>query len=438
MRSPAARRVGAAFLALVVLFLWWNMVRRAMAGSSSQFDDFIRFSRDLLFEGRNVYVLYEPSYTITKYPPFFAFLFAPLVPLPMALAVSIWFWLNLALSLGAAVVAALTVIDGSTDGSRAGELDIGEAAAERARAARRDRWRRVIVPYVFASPVVISNLETAQVNIVIVFLLFTTLFLHRQGKDLWAGGILGAIVALKLTPALFLAYFAWKGAWRLLAGAAVGLCLCWGVVPLLAFGPGFYAEVMRGWLEAVTPFLSEGTRAEGIGGFRHTNQSLSAAVFRYLTDTPAGAGREGFTVNVVSISLESARWVVRALSLGILIFLAWICRRSSTGDWPRFGLECALVMIAMLFLSPISWINHYVILIFPYAAAVGWLASQPPTSLGWRFLRAAMWLSFGLLLTSVSVLLQALSLPFLGAVILAVGIGTALGRTLLATSRGLT
>lgn len=432
--SPTARRIGLALLAVVVLFLWWNMVRRAMAGPSSQINDFIRFSRDLLFERRNVYVEYEQAYTITKYPPFFAFLFAPLVPLPMAIAASVWFWLNLTLSAGMAVLAALTVGDGAAVGPAAGEPDPG-SGPERARAARQDRRRRVVLPYLLAAPVVISNLETGQVNIVIVFLLCAALFLHRQGKDLLAGGILGAAIALKLTPALFLAYFAWKRAPRVLAGAAAGLVLCWGVVPLLAFGPGLYAEVMRGWLESVAPFLAEGTRAEGIGAFRHTNQSLSAAVVRLLTETPAGGGREGLTVNVASLGMETARWIVRGLSVAIVLFLVWICRRPPEAELPfatrnplRYGLECGLVMIAMVFLSPISWINHYVILVFPYAAAVGWLIARPETTRGWGLLRAAVWASFALLLTSVSVLLQAFSLPFLGAVVLAAGITIAIRR----------
>jgi len=299
-----------------------------------------------------------------------------------------------------------------------------------ARTVRRERRRRVILPYVLTAPVIISNLETGQVNIVMVFLLVVALFLHRQERDLLAGGILGGIIALKLTPALFVLYFAWKGAWRLLAGTAVGLLLCWGLLPLLAFGPGFYADVMEGWLRTVAPFLAEGTIAEGLGGFRHTNQSLSAAVVRYLTETPAGGGREDFTVNVATVGLDAARWIVRGLSAAIVAFLAWICARggrSFAARFPlRYGLECALVMIAILFLSPISWINHYVYLLFPYGAAVAWLVSRPESAAGWRFVRAAVWVSFALLLTSVSVFFQALSLPFLGAVVLAVGLTVAL------------
>ncbi|CAN5250196.1 hypothetical protein BH18GEM1_BH18GEM1_13820 [soil metagenome] len=402
------------------------MVRRAIAGPSSQINDFIRFSRHLLFEGRNVYVEYEPTYTITKYPPAFAFLFAPLVPLPMWAAASLWFWGNLALSIGAAVVGALVIMDDSADGRAPG------------RTARRERRRRVILPYVLTAPVIISNLETGQVNIVIVFLLVVVLFLQRQERDLLAGGILGGIIALKLTPALFVLYFAWKGAWRLLAGTAVGLLVCWGFLPLLAYGPGFYADVMEGWLRTVAPFLAEGTIAEGLGGFLHTNQSLSAAVIRYLTETPAGGGREDFTVNVATVGLDEARWIVRGLSAAIVAFLAWVCARggrreagvdgrSFAARFPlSYGLECALVMIAILFLSPISWINHYVYLLFPYGAAVAWLASRPESAAGWRFVRAAVWVSFGLLLTSVSVFLQALSLPFFGAVVLAVGLTVAL------------
>ena len=416
LSSVRLRRIGLAFLALIVLFLWWQMVRRALAGTSSQLDDFLRFSRDLLFQGRNIYEEYEPTYTITKYPPVFAFLFAPLVPLPMAIAASIWFWLNLLLSGGAAVVSALIVSDGGVQG--------GER-------------RRVLLPYVLASAIIISNLLTGQVNILIMFFLCLALLLYRHGRDLLAGGFLGAVIALKLTPAVFLLYFAWKRERRVLTGAAASLAIGWGLLPLLTFGPDGFVALTGGWIADIAPFLTEGTRAEGTGAFRHTNQSLSAAIARYLVEIEAGGGRESLTVNVASLNLESARWLTRGLCVGILIILAWICRRPQTGearfvegawerDWSRFGLECALVMIAMLFLSPISWINHYIVLLFPYAATIGWLETRSPGAPGLRFPRVALWLSFGLLLTSASMFLQALSLPLLGAVLLAAGVTEAL------------
>ena len=45
-------------LALVVLFLWLNMVKRAMSerGHSSQYDDFIGYSQMLIFDDVNIFI----------------------------------------------------------------------------------------------------------------------------------------------------------------------------------------------------------------------------------------------------------------------------------------------------------------------------------------------------------------------------------------------
>ena len=73
--SRTFRRAFLGLLALVIVFLWWNAVWRGLAGPSSQIDNFVRFGRDLFVERVNVYDVYETSYTITKYPPFFGVLF---------------------------------------------------------------------------------------------------------------------------------------------------------------------------------------------------------------------------------------------------------------------------------------------------------------------------------------------------------------------------
>ena len=396
-------------LALVILFLWWNAVRRGMAGPSSQIDNFLRFGRDLFVERVNVYEVYETSYTITKYPPFFGVLFLPLVFLPPVTGISLWFWLNLVLSVIAAWLAVHVV-------------------AEPLPTATRPCWK-IWLPYTMTAPVVISNLETGQVNILIVALLYGALFLYTRERD-WRGGfLLGMATAVKLTSGLFIPYFLLKRQWRVVGGSAVGVLIAWVAVPMTLLGWTAYIDVHRGWLEKVAPFLAEGTYAEGLGGFRHTNQSLSAALQRTLARTPAGGGREDLYVNVVSLSPATVTTLVRLIGFGMLVGLGWLCRfRGDHRHGPQFGLECALVMIAALLLSPISWINHYVVLLFPYVVAVHYVATQPRTLPERRFMVIAAGSSFLLLLSSVSVLLQAFSLPFLGAIVLAVGLVVALSR----------
>ena len=419
LTSPVAKRFYGALIVLLVAFLWANMVRRALAGHGSQFDDFINFSRDLVYGHVNVYAEYPSTYTITKYPPFFSLLFAPLVPLPTVLGASFWFLLSLGLSLGATYLGVLTVDEGRGERQRSSAV--------------------FVIPYLLTAGIIGSNLETAQVNIVIVFVLCLALYSFRRGADTTSGMLLGLITALKLTPGLFIAYFLYKRAYKVVAGAGLGLLISWVLIPPLVFGPANFTAIMISWWEVLSGFISEGTIAEGITGFRHTNQSLSAALHRFFTDTPAGAGRQDFYINFASLSYAAAAAIVKVLALSIILFLAWISR-TPTDDRGRIGLalEYSLVMIATLFISPISWINHYVILLFPYITAVYYLRTRPSSSREYRVILYSLIVSFLLVSASASRLMQAFSLPLLGAIVLAAGLAVALRAESSAMARGAT
>ena len=394
-----------------MLFLWWNMVRRAMAGPGSQYDDFVKFARDLLFEHENLYRTYPADNTITKYPPFFAFVYAPLVPLPVWLGASIWFWVSLACAAGAAVASALAV------GATAEEL--------------RRRPSLVLVPFLLIAGVVISNLETGQVNLFVLFFWTLGLLFVEQGHEGRGGGLIGFTTAVKITSGIFIPFFIWIWRWRAAMTAVFVLGLCWGLALKLGLGSReFYGEVMQSWFRKATPFLTEGGLAEGEGGFRHTNQSFSAVLYRFATRTPALAGREGFYVNFVTLGSETIRWIINGAVLGLLAVLVWVTRglgRGPEGDLRR-GFGSGLVMMATLFLSPISWINHYVLLLFPYAAAWRYVATRPAGDPGRRLLLWCLVVSAILVATGISQLLLAFSLPFFGAAVLFAGMAVVLQR----------
>jgi hypothetical protein len=85
-------------------------------------------------------------------------------------------------------------------------------------------------------------------------------------------------------------------------------------------------------------------------------------------------------------------------------------------------------MISTLFFSPVSWINHYVVLLFPYTAAWRYVATRPPEDPGRRILVRCLAVSVVLLATGISRFLLALSLPFAGAVVLFAGMAVVLRR----------
>ncbi|KPK65960.1 MAG: hypothetical protein AMS21_03445, partial [Gemmatimonas sp. SG8_38_2] len=107
--------------------------------------------------------------------------------------------------------------------------------------------------------------------------------------------------------------------------------------------------------------------------------------------------------------------------------LAWVCR-TPLGDRDRVALsfEYSLIFISTLFISPISWINHYVFLLFPYFAAVYFIRTRPSTLAQRQLMLYALAISFVLVSSSASQLMQAWSLPVLGALIIAAAIAAAL------------
>jgi alpha-1,2-mannosyltransferase len=404
--SPWTRRLLFGFLAFFLIVMCVLMLDRARRGSG-QYDDFTEFSRDLVFNQINVYQEYVwNTTTIGKYPPFFAAVYAPLVPLPTLVGAAIWFWLNVGLSVWICLIGARTVA--RLSGTPEDEISALGAGA----------WS---IPLALSSGLLMSNIQTSQVNIVLLALIVLALSEYSKRRDTTAGLLLGTAAAVKLTPGLFMAYFAWKRQWKLFAWSVVGVAICWGVLVPLMLGPSRYVEVMGSWLDRLLPFVTDGAIAEGygLGGFRHTNQSMSAVVHRFLTETPVDGGRPGWYLNVLSLSRETASIVVKALSLIVLAALAWITRAAARGRRdPRIPLEIALVGIATLLLSPISWINHYVILTLAYLAVVRFILARKKTD---PIRRTAVQL---LVVSTVLIIfasrpLQAMSFPFFGMLVLA-------------------
>ncbi len=402
MPTPGSRHTRialSAILVLVVLGLGANAVRRALKGSSA-FDDTMEYAQELVFQRINVYETHATQGTHSKYPPFFFLFTAPLAVLPLGLAAAIWFLLN-------AVLAAACVV-------------LAVRAFRRPDGAEPPPLLAYALPALLAAVLIVTNLQRGQVNILILFFVCLGIYAFRRGWDLRAGLALGVAVALKLTPALLVAYLLYKRAWKVAIGAGVALVLAWAVLPALVFGPDEAVEVTRSWSRVIASFSEQGVLGEGIEGVRHTNQSLSAAFYRFFTATPAGAGRTDFYVNVASIGHAHAAVTVRVLSIALLLGLAWLVRGppAPRGDI-TWGMEISLVLLVILFVSPISWINHYVALIVPYAAALEGMGRSAPQGGESRRLGRATVICAVLTSSSVVLLCLAFSLPLLGAMLLA-------------------
>lgn len=191
---------------------------------------------------------------------------------------------------------------------------------------------------------------------------------HRFRSGLWIG--FGAV--LKVTPALGIAYFAWKRSRASLAGAALGLLLFAFVLPGLWLGTERNSALAASWWEQmIEPYLSG--RALGLTQTEHINQSMLGVLARFTTDCVAIVARppvfeSDVRIHLIALGAESFRILHVACAILVLV---WAARCIPRGRGAHLGLatlgEFSTWTLAMVFLSERSWKHHYVLLAFPLA-----------------------------------------------------------------------
>jgi alpha-1,2-mannosyltransferase len=241
---------------------------------------------------------------------------------------------------------------------------------------------------------ILGDLHHGNNNLLILFLIVSCLMAWRSGLDVLAGLILGLAISYKVTPALFLLYFVYKRSWRTAAATLIGLALFLVIVPSLVIGPEFNAECLTTWWQRmITPFVEKGVVSQ-----QEINQSMVGVLTRLLTDTRTGSGRYDvhLDLNLVAWPPAVVNLLVKALTVGMLGLLAWLCRtKTDRRDDPRLLGEFALVVMAMLFLSERSWKHHYVTLLLPYTyltyrVGVAPIATRARLILGFALIASAL------------------------------------------------
>jgi hypothetical protein len=246
---------------------------------------------------------------------------------------------------------------------------------------------------------ILGDLHHGNINLLVLFLIVTMFQAWRSGHDVLAGLLLGLAISYKVTPALFIPYFAYKRQWRTVGSTFLGLAVFLLVVPSLVVGPRFNWQCLEMWWHRMlTPFLVEGSASP-----QEINQSMVGVLTRLLTEITPGTSRYDvhLDVNLVAWPPALVGYLVKALAVGLVGLLAFFCR-ADTRDRrdPRLLGEVALVALTMLFVSERSWKHHFVTLLLPYTYLV-WEVYSPRKSSGARLaLGAALGLSFVLMATT--------------------------------------
>lgn len=301
---------------------------------------FIRWRHQVLemMAGANIYDEY-----FFPNPPIMPLTLYPLMVLPPVLGAVLWFAIKAALA-AAAVLFCLRMV-------RLGDRPVPS-------------WVQAMVVLLSLRPIM-SDLHHGNNNILILFLVTATLAAWRKGYDVLAGGILAYAIAFKVTPGLFLLYFAYKRSWRTVGATALGMGVFLLLVPSLFLGPEFNGVCLGTWWNRIlSPYVES-----DVVGSQEINQSMVGVLTRLLTESKGGLGRYALKLHVNFVAWDPKLVVlgIKLLSVGMLGVLAWLCRtRSERRDDPRLFGEYALIVLAMLFVSERSWKHHFVTLLLPY------------------------------------------------------------------------
>ena len=301
---------------------------------------FIRWRHQVLemMAGANIYDEY-----FFPNPPIMPLTLYPLMALPPVAGALAWFSIKAVLA-GAAVLLCLRMV-------RLGDRPVPS-------------WVQAMVVVLSLRPIM-SDLHHGNNNILILFLVTATLAAWRKGFDVLAGLILAYAIAFKVTPGLFLLYFAYKRSWRTVGATVVGMGLFLLIVPSLFLGPEFNWECLSSWWNRILSPYIDGDNASQ----QEINQSMVGVLNRLLCEPKGGEGRYATRLHVNFVAWDPKTVVqgIKILSVGMLGLLAGLCRtRADRRDDPRLFGEFALIVLAMLFLSERSWKHHFVTLLLPY------------------------------------------------------------------------
>jgi hypothetical protein len=290
------------------------------------------------------------------YPPFMAWATLPFLELPESLRRANWFLCN-AICLVMLFRCAWQLAGG-------GRLEGGNATGGR------ERWA-AIVGCLCGISYLQNCLAHQQTDIVIATALVVGCVLLKRGCPLGAATMLGLASACKCTGLLWAPYLLWRGrplaaVWLLLVALGVN-CL-----------PNFISSSSRGrsWLEEyrirfLVPITATDHYVGTWGSDPVYNQSLTGLAQRWCTTSWKWSASD-CTVEPCPPLLrpQLLRGCVYALQLLLLAAVLVICGRpfrrvGEDASESRQALECGIVLLLMLLLSPMSSKAHFGTLIVP-------------------------------------------------------------------------
>jgi hypothetical protein len=190
-----------------------------------------------------------------------------------------------------------------------------------------------------------AQVNEGQLNLVLLALITGAWAAERSNRPGLAGVLLGLATAIKLLPGFLLVYYAARGRWQVVLAGVAAFAVSTALTMLVVGVPAYSTYVFE-----VLPHLSE------LYSDAWINASLSGLWHKLFAAQSS----------LVRPLVESRALYFTALAVGdgfLLLVLLAATRRARTRE--ELDLTFGLAVVAMLLVSPLTWVHYYVLLLVP-------------------------------------------------------------------------
>jgi hypothetical protein len=302
--------------------------------------------------------IYRDEPRAFTYPPLFGLPFVPVALLPQAVQPTLWYLVNFA-----ALLLILVRLQ------RRLQAVLVAAPGLRAPAV----WMFWALVAVLASRHIVTILERRSHDLLVFLFAFLAVDAWCAGRSKAAGALAGLGAALKATPLLFAPIFLWQR--RFPAFLCLVLALIAGLLLPDLFCPAQDGSLwIMSWYRTFLTSIQPGEAAASSAWMPwwELNQSVAGTVHRWFAH-PGPRNGDLPDISVVLLDRTPMKIVTLACQLIVAAWLFWVTRPALTrhlrGEPLRFVQlgQGAMVLMAMVLLSPTSIKTHFCVLLAPIA-----------------------------------------------------------------------
>ena len=289
-----------------------------------------------------------------------------------------------------------------------------------------------LVPTLAVGPYVHDIFLLGQPNLLLLACMLGAFACLRRRYEGGAGVLIAFAAAVKAFPILALGYLVYRRHWRATAVTLAALAAFLVVVPIPFRGPARAWDDLKTWTGGMVLKYDAGSIAQRPErSYSFKNQSLVALANRLLRPIPAdGEAKETWTVNVASLDFRSINAVIAAAALGLCGFYVGTMPRAARRTARTDAVEFAMLLLMILFFSPLSFNYFYVWLLYPLTVVMHLILTSPAGSRA-RAGRVA-WLAATVTVMALPIpfpkVAQACGSEFFAGLILLIGLGCELRR----------